>query len=380
MTAVTPVVAGINTQRVVPWLLQHVEGITAPVTFELIAGGRSNLTFSVTDAAGRRLVLRRPPMSHVLSTAHDMGREYRIISALQGTPVPVPSALAFCDDEAVNGRPFYVMNFVDGYILRGAAETEATLDEATRRVAGEDLVDVLVALHQVDVDAVGLGTLARRDGYIERQLRRWYGQFQQSQQQEQEVGIHRPLPLVEEVHRLLAEQVPAQHGTAIVHGDYRLDNTVLSADGHVNAVLDWELCTLGDPLADLGTLMMYWAENPASQDALPANPGSAIPATAQPVTVQPVTVQPVTPQLAATALPGFLSRAQLAERYAARSGRDLSGIGFYVAFAHWKLACIMEGVYVRYAARAMGAGRDDAEALGAAVEDHARQAAAALQP
>jgi aminoglycoside phosphotransferase (APT) family kinase protein len=367
MTAVTPAIAGINAERVTPWLLQHVEGITAPVSFELIAGGRSNLTFSMTDAAGRRLVLRRPPMSHVLSTAHDMGREYRIISALQDTPVPVPSALAFCDDEAVNERPFYVMNFVDGYILRSAAQTEATLDEATRRAAGEDLVDVLVALHQVDVDAVGLGTLARRDGYIERQLRRWHGQFQQSQQQEQEVGIHRPLPLVEEVHRLLAEQIPAQHGTAIVHGDYRLDNTVLSADGHVNAVLDWELCTLGDPLADLGTLMMYWAQSPASQDALPANPGAA-------------TARPVTPQLAATALPGFLSRAQLAELYAARSGRDLSAIGFYVAFAHWKLACIMEGVYVRYATRAMGSGRDDAEALGAAVEDHARQAAATLQP
>jgi aminoglycoside phosphotransferase (APT) family kinase protein len=371
MTAVTPVTAGINAERVTPWLLEHVEGITAPVSFELIAGGRSNLTFSVTDAADRRLVLRRPPMSHVLSTAHDMGREFRIISALQDTAVPVPTALAFCADESVNDRPFYVMNFVDGYILRGAAETEATLDETSRRVAGEDLVDVMVALHQVDVDAVGLGTLARRDGYIERQLRRWHGQFQQSQEQEREVGIRRPLPLVEEVHRLLAEQVPAQHGTAIVHGDYRLDNTVLSADGRVRAVLDWELCTLGDPLADLGTLMMYWAESPASQDALPVNPGAA---------ASPVTAQPVAPQLAATALPGFLSRAQLAERYATRSGRDLSGIGFYVAFAHWKLACIMEGVYVRYATRAMGAGHDDADALGAAVADHARQAAEALQP
>jgi aminoglycoside phosphotransferase (APT) family kinase protein len=367
--SVTPVAAGIAAERVIPWLLQHVEGVTAPLSFTLLAGGRSNLTFGVTDGAGRRIVLRRPPTSHVLSTAHDMGREYRIISALRDTAVPVPAALAFCADESVNDRPFYVMDFVDGYILRGAAETQAALDEPARRVASEDLIDVLAALHQVDVDAVGLGTLARRDGYIERQLKRWHGQFEQSQQQEREVGIVRDLPLVDEVYRELSSRVPPQHGTAIVHGDYRLDNTMMSGGGRVRAVLDWELCTLGDPLADLGTLLMYWADSSSAEPFLPeAGDGTGGAA-----------ARAAIPQRAATALPGFLSRAELADRYARKSGRDLSGIGFYVAFAHWKLACIMEGVYVRYAARAMGTGGDEAELLGTAVGDHAQRAAAALQ-
>jgi aminoglycoside phosphotransferase (APT) family kinase protein len=355
-------IEGINAAPVTAWLVDHVEGVLAPFTFELIAGGRSNLTFKVTDAAGRRLVLRRPPMSHVLPTAHDMGREYRIISALLPTPVPVATALGYCDDEAVNQRPFYVMDFVDGFILRGAADGEAALDERTRRVAGEDLVDVLAAIHRVDVDAVGLGNLARRDGYIERQLRRWHGQFQQSQEQARAIGVYRPVPLVDEVHRLLAARVPQQHGTAIVHGDYRIDNTVISAEGRVQAVLDWELCTLGDALADVGTLMAYWSDHAVAEMA------GAPPWTAG-----------ATGQLAATALPGFPSRAEVADRYAARSGRDLSKLGFYVAFAYWKLACILEGVYVRYAAHAMSADRSAADALAPGVEDRARRALEALK-
>jgi aminoglycoside phosphotransferase (APT) family kinase protein len=351
---------GINEAPVTAWLADHIDGVQAPFTFELISGGRSNLTFKVTDAAGRRLVLRRPPMSHVLPTAHDMGREYRIISALAPTPVPVAPALGYCDDEAVNERPFYVMDFVDGFILRGAAEGEAALDEPTRRVAGEDLVDVLAAIHQVDVDAVGLGSLARRDGYIERQLRRWHGQFQQSQQAAREIGVYRPVPLVDEVHDLLASRVPQQNGTAIVHGDYRIDNTVISPEGRVQAVLDWELCTLGDALADVGTLLSYWHDQAVAEMA---ETSAGLPGG----------------QLAATALPGFPSRAEVAERYATRSGRDLSGIGYYVAFAYWKLACILEGVFVRYAANAMSADRGAADALAPGVEERARRALAALQ-
>jgi aminoglycoside phosphotransferase (APT) family kinase protein len=355
---------GINAALVTSWLVDHIDGVQAPFKFELISGGRSNLTFKVTDPAGRRLVLRRPPMSHVLPTAHDMGREYRIISALRSTPVPVAPALGYCDDERVNERPFYVMDFVDGFILRGAAEAEAALDERTRRVAGEDLVDVLAAIHHVDVDAVGLGNLARRDGYIERQLRRWHGQFQQSQLQAREIGVYRPVPLVDEVHRLLADRVPEQHGTAIVHGDYRIDNTVISAEGRIQAVLDWELCTLGDALADVGTLMAYWSDQAVAEMA--EAPAHALPTGA-------------TGQLAATALPGFPSRAEVAKRYADRSGRDLSELGFYVAFAYWKLACILEGVYVRYAANAMSADRGAADALAPGVEDRARRALEALQ-
>jgi aminoglycoside phosphotransferase (APT) family kinase protein len=345
---------GINASAVSAWLLANVAGLRSPFEFALISGGRSNLTYAVTDAAGRRIVLRRPPISHVLPTAHDMGREHRIISALRDTPVPVPAALAYCADEAVNGRPFYVMDFVDGYVLREPADAAAALGEATRMAAGRDLVDVLVAIHRLDVDAVGLGDLARHDGYIERQLRRWHRQFGQSQQQAREIGVYRPVPLVDEVHDRLAERVPAQQGTALVHGDYRLDNTIVSAEGRVRAVLDWELCTLGDALADVGTLLAYWGSRP--------EPGTAADRL----------------RLAATALPGFPSQADVAERYAARSGRDLANLRFYLAFAQWKLACIGEGVFVRYAASAMGTGDGDAAAAGQAVEDRARQALAAL--
>jgi aminoglycoside phosphotransferase (APT) family kinase protein len=375
----TRVTEGINAAPVTAWLADHIEGVHPPFTFELISGGRSNLTFAVTDAAGRRLVLRRPPMSHVLPTAHDMGREYRIISALRPTPVPVATALGYCDDEAVNERPFYVMDFVDGYILRGAADGEAALDERTRRVAGDDLVDVLAAIHHVDVDAVGLGNLARRDGYIERQLRRWHGQFQQSQQQAREIGVYRPVPLVDEVHRLLAERVPPQHGTAIVHGDYRIDNTVISAEGRIQAVLDWELCTLGDALADVGTLLAYWSDHAVAEMAGPP-PDAKQAASSEFGATEPAATEPgATAQLAATALPGFPSRAEVADRYAARSGRDLSQLGFYVAFAYWKLACILEGVFVRYAAHAMSDDRSAADALAPGVEDRARRALDALQ-
>lgn len=342
-------VDAIDVPRVTAWLLGHVEGVVAPFTFEPIAGGRSNLTFAVTDAAGRRLVLRRPPMSHVLATAHDMAREHRIISALRGTPVPVPAALGYCGDEAVNGRPFYVMDFVEGHVLRDAAEVQATLGIQERKVAGYDLVDVLAALHAVDPGAAGLGDLARRDGYIERQLRRWHEQFQQSQQQEREAGVYRPVPLVDEVHALLAARVPVQRGVAIVHGDYRIDNTILSAQGRVRAVLDWELCTLGDPLADVGALMMYWTRQ---------LPGGSPPP---------------------TAAPGFPAGSELARRYADRTGRDLTGLGFYEAFANWRLACILEGVYVRYAAHAMGADTGQADQVRLSAEDRARRAMAALR-
>lgn len=344
-------VDGLDAPRVTDWLVANVDGVQPPVRFERVIGGSSNLTFVVTDAAGRRLVLRRPPLSHVLASAHDMGREHRIIAALGPTPVPVPEALARCDDESVNGSPFYVMSHVDGRVLRTAAETEAALDEAGRRRAGEDLVDVLVALHHLDVDAVGLGDLARRDGYVERQLKRWHGQFQRSQAQEREAGIHRSLPLVDEVHDLLVARVPAQQGVVVAHGDYRLDNTIVGAGGSIRAVLDWELCTLGDPLADLGTLMMYWSG---------ADGGAASPAPA-------------------TSLPGFPSRSELADRYAARSGRDISQIGYYVAFGHWRLACILEGVYARFAAGAMGRDRSRAPVVAAQVGRRAEAALRALQ-
>lgn len=330
---------GIDEPRVTMWLEANVDGVSGPFEFSFISGGRSNLTFAVTDATGRRLVLRRPPISHVLATAHDMGREHRIISALAPTDVPVPNAVGFCEDVEVNGAPFYVMDFVDGLVVRTPDLAEQHLGEAQRRIAGDDLVDVLVAIHAVDPASVGLGDLGRPEGYIERQLKRWYRQFQGSQEQATAAGAGRPAPVVHEVHELLSSRVPQQKEVTIAHGDYRLDNTVVGFDGRIAAVLDWELCTLGDPLADLGTLMVYY---PDSTDVRPGRP------------------------VATTSLPGFPTRDELTARYADKSGRDLADLDYYTAFGHWRLACIIEGVYARYAAGAMGAdGVKGAELFGA---------------
>lgn len=347
---------GVDEPRVTDWLLDSIDGLVAPFTFALITGGRSNLTFLVTDFNGRRLVLRRPPTSHLLASAHDMAREHRIISALDATAVPVPPALGFCDDPAINDQPFYVMDFVDGHILRSAEQAERVLDSDARGRAGRHLVEVLVALHAVDVDAVGLGDLALREGYIARQLKRWHGQFARSQEQERDGGFHRPATIVDEVHDRLAASIPDQQGVAIAHGDYRLDNTMVGDDGRVRAVLDWELCTLGDPLADVGTLLVYWTD----PDEPPAG-GSTDPR-----------LRP------ATAASGMATRQQLAAMYADASGRDLSALPYYVAFANWKLACIIEGVYARYAAGAMGDQQGVGEAYATQTIRRAELAMAAL--
>jgi aminoglycoside phosphotransferase (APT) family kinase protein len=323
---------GIDEARVTPWLEANVAGLRPPLTFTLIAGGHSNLTYRVDDAAGGAYVLRRPPLGHVLATAHDMGREHRIISALGPTAVPVAPALAYCDDPEVNGAPFYVMAFVEGHILRDQA-TAQKLGEAERRTAGESLVDVLADIHAVDPDAVGLGELGRKEGYIERQLRRWHKQFLDSKTRE--------LPALEAVYERLRADVPEQGPATIVHGDYRLDNCLVRDDGRVAAVLDWEICTLGDPLADVGLLMVYWTDPDDDGTALLTSP---------------------------TTLPGFHRRAELLQRYADRSGRDLSAIDYYTAFGYWKLACIVEGVYARYRGGAMGRDASGFEAFATQVE------------
>ncbi len=318
-------VPGVNVPQVTAWLEANVPGAVGPFAFEVIAGGHSNLTFKVTGADGARYVLRRPPLGHVLASAHDMGREHRIISGLQRSAVPVAPALGFCDDVKVNGAPFYVMGFVDGYVLRDRAAAEAVLSVEARRTASESLVDTMAAIHAVDLQAAGLDTLGRHDGYIARQLKRWYGQWNQQKT--------RALQAVDRVHDELSRRIPEQGPASIVHGDYRLDNTMVSSDGHVVAVLDWEICTLGDPLADLGLLHVYWT---GPNDPAAAWNGSA------------------------TTAEGFFDRPQLAERYAEVSGRDISQLPFYISFASWKLACILEGVYARYLGGALGA-RDAAE-------------------
>ncbi len=306
---------GINQANVTEWLAAQVPELDAPLSFTLIAGGRSNLTYRVDDAAGRTWALRRPPLHHVLPTAHDMGREYRLMHSLGPVGIPVPVTVGLCTDEAVNERPFYVMEFVEGHILRSAAEAEKAFDETTRRAVGDRMAETLAALHDVDPDAVGLGDLARREGYIERQLKRWRGQYDQMQVE----GVESDHDgLVTRVSDELARRIPVQQRTAVVHGDYRMDNVVLRDDGSVRAILDWEICTLGDPLADVGLLMVYWAEPSDGMAVLGGSPTTAS---------------------------GFSTRAEVLDYYASVSSLDLSDVGYYVAFGYWKLACILQGVF-----------------------------------
>jgi aminoglycoside phosphotransferase (APT) family kinase protein len=311
---------GINHEAVSAWMHTHV-GAVLPLHFELIAGGRSNLTFRVTDAAGKQFALRRPPTSHVLPTAHDMVREFTIISALSPVGIPVARPLGLCVDESVNERPFYIMEFVDGAILRDRTQAENTFDLATRRHIGDELASTLARLHEVNPTDVGLGDLARHDGYIERQLKRWRSQYEQMKVEGVDHG-----GLVEAVGDQLAASIPPQQRVSVVHGDYRLDNTVLNTDGSVRAILDWEICTLGDPLADLGLLLVYWSER---TDATAALLGAA-PTTAD----------------------GFSSRDQVLKAYASVSDLDVSQVAYYQAFGYWKLACILQGVFARYSAGA----------------------------
>jgi aminoglycoside phosphotransferase (APT) family kinase protein len=312
---------GIDKAKVTEWLVANIDGVVPPLRFERITGGRSNLTFRVTDAQGRRLALRRPPLGETLATAHDMAREHRVITAMGRTPVPVPPTLGLCTDPGVSRLPFYVMGFVDGTVLDEPKQIEA-LAPGMRTLLAEDLIDTLADLHLVDVDAVGLGDFARRDGYVERQLKRWSSQWDGSTRIAE-------IPTMREVEQWLRARVPVQQRTSIVHGDYRFGNCMVDPDaGRIVAVLDWELCTLGDPLADVASLGMQWG------DAAPAD-----------------------------AFPAF---GDLVERYAERTGLDVSELGYYSTFSAWRGAVISEGVYTRYLAGATG---DDDDAVVARFRD-----------
>ena len=335
---------GIDRAGVEAWFEQNVEGARLPLSFERIAGGHSNLTYGVSDASGRRWALRRPPLGKRLGSAHDMAREHKVVSALGPTAVPVAPVIGLCEDESVNGAPFYVMEFVEGPILRQRPDAETFPDQDKRRAIGERVVDTLVTIHSVDPDGAGLGELGKKEGYVARQLRRWQGQWEGSKTRE--------IPLVEEVRDRLADRIPEQGPAAIVHGDYRLDNMILTPRGEVAAVVDWELCTLGDPLADVGLLMVYWPQRGDDPVALgqPAN-----------------------------LAPGFPASEELRDRYAERSGRDLSQLGFFVALGYWKLAIILEGVYARYAAGQYGKVDPGIEAFARLVERLAEAAEEAEQ-
>lgn len=311
-------VQGINEREVTNWLRAHVPTLKPPVTFTLIAGGHSNLTYRCEDAAGVGYVLRRPPLGHVLESAHDMSREFRIISALADANVPVPETFGLCQDEAVNGADFYVMSYIEGLVLHDSV-VGATLPESDRHALGLDVVNILCELHLIDPDEVGLGDLGRKEAYLDRQLKRWTKQWEAAKTHE--------VPEMDEACRILTERKPEQVGATIVHGDYRLGNMIV-AGPTVQAILDWELCTLGDPLADVGYLLNNWV----SAGEVETREGDQSP----------------------TAVGGYPSRDEICSVYERRTGRDLSGIDYYRAFSHWRLASIGQGVYKRYLVGAMG--------------------------
>ncbi|WP_256641844.1 phosphotransferase family protein [Streptomyces murinus] len=284
--------------------------VRGPLTGRLIEGGRSNLTYALSDGTSK-WVVRRPPLGHVLATAHDMKREHRVISALHPTSVPVPAPVLLCEDEEVLGAPFYMMEFVAGTPYRTSAQL-APLGERRVRGAVLSLVDTLVELHAVDPAEVGLGDFGRPEGYLDRQLRRWGKQLDASRDRE--------LPGIDELHAALGRGLPGSPAATVVHGDYRLDNVLIGADDRITAILDWEMSTLGDPLTDLGLLVMY----SRSLDL----PNSPVSTTAE--------------------APGHPAPEELIERYAARSGRDVSAVSWYEAFAFFKLAVILEGIHYRF--------------------------------
>ncbi len=328
-------VEGIDAPALERWFSDEVPGVRPPLTYDKVAGGRSNLTFIVRDSADGAWVLRRPPLGATLGSAHDMGREVKVMSGLGSSEVPVPAIAGLCEDKSVNGAPFYVSEFVEGPVLRRLPDADLFPGQDVRRAIGERVVDTLVDIHAVDPDAVGLGDLGKKTDYVARTLRRWSGQWEKSKTRE--------LPLVEDLHGRLEARIPEQGPASIVHGDYRLDNMILTADGEVAAVLDWELCTLGDPLADLGLLLVYWGEE--DDVILPL-------------------LEP------ATMAPGFIGREEVVARYAERSGRDVSGIDYFVALGYWKLAIILEGVYARHTAGQYGkeGAGEGADELAAVVE------------
>lgn len=330
MAAPDIIAQGLSLASLATFLGKEAPGLLdGPLTARLLAGGKSNLTYAVTD--GRRsVIVRRPPLGHVLATAHDMGREYRVLTALGPSDVPVPRTYAVCLDEKVIGAPFYVMELAPGTPYRLASELEPLGPQRTRAIT-ERMVDTLVALHAVDPLEVGLEDFGRPAGFLERQVRRWGKQLDASRSRE--------LAGVTELHNWLAAHVPPESKPAIVHGDFRLDNLLIDADDTVAAVLDWEMATLGDPLTDVALLLVY-------QSLAGLEDGG------------PVSDAP--------SAPGYLAPSEILERYAAGSGRALDHLGFHLGLAHFKLAVILEGIHYRHAqGQTVGAGFSG---IGSAVE------------
>jgi len=301
------------------YLERHLPGTSAPLLVERIRGGHSNETFFISRGQDQ-WVLRRPPRGPLLPTAHDVGREYRVLCALAQTNVPVPKPLIVCMDETIIGAPFYLMERLQGVVIRDALPEAFQQDVAARAGLGEELIDRLVDLHAVDWQRIGLGDLSKPSGYLERQLRRWSGQLDASRS--------RAIRELDQVTEWLRAHLPDSGPATIVHGDYRLDNAIYAPEppATMRGLLDWEMAALGDPLADLGYLLSFWRE---ARDP-PAPLGEAA--------------------WRISEAPGFLTRAQLIARYAAGTKRNLENLSFYVALAIWKLAILLEGSYVRHRA------------------------------
>lgn len=321
--------AGLDTERVSAWLADA-PGLVPPFTYTRIGNGQSNLTYRVETADGTRAVLRRPPLGAVLESAHDMAREHRIITGMSSVGAPVPRTLALCEDPTVTGAPFYVMELVDGAVVFDEDDALA-LPESARHVAGLELGRTLARLQAADLTQAGLGDLVRRTPYAARQLRRWHGQWEASRT--------RDLPLVDDLAQRLTAAMPPEEEQVLVHGDFRLDNLILRGDGMVLAVLDWELCSAGDPLADVGLALAYWDEAGRSDGLF----GHAV-----------------------TCLPGFPSRDEIIATYAYASGRSVEHLPYFISFAYWKIAVIAEGVHRRWVDNPVN-GAESASGVGATV-------------
>ena len=307
---------GYRVDAVEAWIRDNIDGLTPPCRWTRLEGGHSNLTYRLDDAEGRQAVIRRPPQGELLPKAHDMSREWALISSLGPTPVPVPKALGFCASPDVTGAWFYVMGLVEGHPLYSNEDTERVVPLSQRRKMALSFIDVLGDLHAVDPDAVGLGQLGKKENYVGRQLNTWYRSWTSSI----EPAAYDD-PRAHRIREFLLANIPDQGPARVVHGDYGPHNCLVGPDCTIAAVLDWEISTLGDPLADLAYALNPWPD--------------------------PTDEEPVPPE-AATAPPGFPSRSELAARYAERTGRDLSQLDYYVAFNRWKSACIIHGVYARY--------------------------------
>lgn len=308
MSESSDVTEGFDPTAMTAWIDGLGIGVQSPLTFARVGLGQSNLTYLVTDAKGARLVLRRPPLGELLASAHDVAREHRILSALQDTDVPLPVVLGLCEDPRVTDVPVLLVSHVEGAVLDDRRDAE-TLAPPARHHAGLSLVETLTRIHAVDLERVGLGDLASHKPYGARQLRRWSGQW--------DLARTRDLPTLDELTRRLVELDPGRGEITLVHGDSHLRNVILDPeDACVRAILDWELCTLGDPLADLGTLLAYW----------------------------PQAGDPPTMRVDASTVAGFATRSELVEHYARLTGRDVSAVPFWHGLGLWKLAIILEGV------------------------------------